>query len=92
VAVKELPANKWGLYQMHGNVWQWCADALRDYSVDAVVDPGLHEAVDVKGLRVLRGGSWRSYAQHARSAYRAHYEPDRRFSLAGFRFVLRSSR
>ncbi len=92
VAVKELPANKWGLYQMHGNVWQWCADALRDYSVDAVVDPGLHEAVDVKDLRVLRGGSWGNGAQRARSAYRRRDGPGRRSFNAGFRFVLRSSR
>lgn len=92
VAVKELPANKWGLYQMHGNVWQWCADALRDYSVDAVVDPGLHEAVDVKDLRVLRGGSWFDLALHARSAFRYHFVPVRRNFDVGFRFVLRSSR
>ncbi len=92
VAVKELPANSSGLYQMHGNVWEWCADAPRDYGVDAVVDPGLLDDVAVKDLRVLRGGGWINSARYARSAYRGQGGPGGRSDDVGFRFVLRSSR
>ena len=85
VAVKALPANPWGLYQMHGNVWEWCEDVWRENYAQA------HDAGD-KDLRVLRGGSWSSGAQHARSAFRNRSGPGRRYYFVGFRFVLRSSR
>ena len=94
VAVKDLPANDWGLYQMHGNVWEWCADQPRKYEIDAVADPGLHDALavvaDKDAARVLRGGGWYDFAQLARSAYRYLDLPDGLNDDSGFRLALRS--
>ena len=67
VDVKTFPCNDWGLYEMHGNVWEWCADKYGEYSKEQLIDPiEQSEASD----RVLRGGCWFNYAWDVRSANR----------------------
>jgi formylglycine-generating enzyme required for sulfatase activity len=94
VSVKALPANKWGLYQMHGNVREWCADGPRKYEDKAVGDPGLADALVVPGeggaARALRGGGWSDGARSARSACRNHHlQPDWPLVFTGFRLAFR---
>lgn len=85
VPVKALPANPWGLYQMHGNVQEWCQDWYGDYPTGSAIDPsGVTEGT----YRVLRGGSWDNDARYVRSANRLYNSPDYRYYIIGFRLVL----
>jgi formylglycine-generating enzyme required for sulfatase activity len=78
------PANAWGLYDMHGNVWEWCWDLYGVYTSDTQIDPiGASSGLD----RVDRGGSWDSITIHLRSAYRSVAYPHYRNTTLGFRLV-----
>jgi len=82
--VGQKPANAWGLYDMHGNVWEWCWDWYGDYSSGAQTDPvGAVSGAD----RVRRGGAWFSSASFMRSAFRGNIDPNSRDYRIGFRLV-----
>jgi len=80
-----FPSNAWGLYDMHGNVWQWCSDWYRDYKDGPVTDTA---GVVTGGLRVLRGGSWFDGPGFCRSAYRRGSDPGGRSDDDGFRVAV----
>ena len=82
--VKTYPPNAWGLYDMHGNVWEWCQDLYGDYSANAITDP---LGPDSGTMRIRRGGSWFFHDYKCRSANRAYAHPASRFRNIGFRLV-----
>jgi formylglycine-generating enzyme required for sulfatase activity len=78
--------NAWGLYDMHGNVSEWCNDRYGNYSADSQTNP----AGPLTGaLRVIRGGSWNSIGISCQSGYRGAHEPIYEAASIGFRVVRR---
>jgi len=85
VRVGNYEPNPWGLYDMHGNVWEWCSDWLGDYPTLPQTNP---QGPSTGTVRVLRGGSWFSYAAYCRSAFRDSRDPNTHYDDFGFRLVL----
>jgi len=80
-------ANAWGLYDMHGNVWEWCQDVYGLYEKEAITDWAAHQGVP-ETLRVFRGGSWNDDARGCRSARRLGDSPNFGNPYRGFRVCL----
>ncbi|NJM47316.1 MAG: formylglycine-generating enzyme family protein [Alkalinema sp. RU_4_3] len=82
-------ANRFGLYDMHGNVFEWCQDDWHDNYEGAPIDGSAWVVGDRKkdSRKLLRGGSWYNNPRYCRSAFRRHLSPDYRNNLLGFRVV-----
>jgi formylglycine-generating enzyme required for sulfatase activity len=86
--VRQKLANAYGLYDMHGNVWEWCSDWNGRYSAGALTDP---VGADSGSDRVSRGGGWDDRASNCRAALRSGFVPSFRGDFLGFRLLLSPS-
>ena len=84
VEVDSFSPNKWGLYNTHGNVAEWCFDYYGAYDLENTTNP---LGPTTGTLRINRGGGWNDYAKHLRCAYRASTTPDQKMNNIGFRLA-----
>jgi formylglycine-generating enzyme required for sulfatase activity len=85
--VGDFPPNAFGLYDLHGNVWEWCLDHWHDNYEGAPTDGSAWLSDNEGARRLLRGGSWDCYPRDCRSATRDFYAPAIRLLNIGFRVV-----
>jgi formylglycine-generating enzyme required for sulfatase activity len=87
VAVSSFYPNRLGIYNMSGNVWEWCSDW---YDPDYYNESPSHNprGAESGDIRVTRGGSWSNDSSYARAAYRNGRQPDYRYFIIGFRLAL----
>jgi formylglycine-generating enzyme required for sulfatase activity len=83
--VGKYPPNPWGFHDMHGNVWEWCADRYGTYPSGSVTNPEGPSFLGAFSYRVERGGSWIYDGTYLRSAKRTYYNPSNRYNNLGFR-------
>ncbi len=83
-SVGETQPNDWGLYDMRGNVWEWCQDWYGEYSTHPVTDPA---GPFLGACRVVRGGAWNCAASYCRSDSRSRFPPGFRDNCIGFRLA-----
>jgi formylglycine-generating enzyme required for sulfatase activity len=82
--VGQLKPNAWGLYDVHGNVWEWVQDWYGEYPSEPVEDP---QGPSSGSYRVCRGGNWNGSARTCRSAKRIIVATDHRYGFLGFRLL-----
>lgn len=85
VPITSFSANAWGLFNMHGNVWEWCWDKYGRYPTADLSDNPT--GPDVGRYRVNRGGGFNDFGKHLRSAYRAAHNPENKTFNLGMRLA-----
>ena len=85
--VGSFAPNGFGLYDIHGNVWEWVEDCWHNNYEDAPTDGSVWTSDGDSAWRVVRGGSWFNVPRYLRSAYRGWFTPSLRYSYSGFRLV-----
>ena len=82
-----FPANPWGLFDMHGNVWEWVQDVVHENYEGAPLDGSAWEEGGDQARRILRGGSWLYNPRYLRSALRNGFSAALSNDIVGFRVV-----
>jgi formylglycine-generating enzyme required for sulfatase activity len=83
--VGEKKANPWGIYDMSGNVWEWCSDWYDAYEEGSQTDPF---GPEIGSNKVFRGGSWYDFYESHRCANRHRHAVDKGYTAIGFRVVM----